>query len=380
MAQLKVGSSEAAIRIAAEQFLGKGATAIRDVGGQILEGFLRAYLGSSQVEEIYQNRDQFNSRLLKDAAEEFRKMGLELVSFALIDISDSQGYLLALGKPKIAAAKRDAEVAEAETDRDAAIKTAEARKVGDIAKLKAETEIAMADRDFEMSRADFAAEVNQKKAAADSAYELERQKIAQKLKGEEVQIQIVERKKLIELEDLEIKRREKELVATVEKTSEARKKQVEVESEAEAYRLEAEAKGKSAAARLGAEAEAEALRLRGAAEAEAMREKAASYREYNEAAVYQMLVERLPDLARAVSEPLSKLDKITIVDTGGEGKGVSKITGQVADVLAQIPEVVESLGGVDIRELARRMVEKSREEKPKATRKRGAAKPKTEEK
>ncbi len=359
LAQVKVGSTEPEIRTAAEQFLGRGTGAVHDVSNQILEGLLRASLGRLTVEEIYQNRDEVNARMKAEAAQEFKKMGLDLVSFTLIDISDSQGYLEALGKPKIAAVKRDAEVAEAETDRDAAIKTAQARKSGDVARLKAETEVAAASRDFELARAEFAAEVNRKKAAADMAYELERQKGSQLLKAEELKVRIVEREKMIELEELEIARKEKELKATVEKTAEARKQQVKVEAEAEAYRAEAEAKGRAAAARMEAEAEAEAIRLKGRAEAESMAVKAEAYQDYNEAAVYQMLVQILPELARAISEPLAKLDKITIVDTGGEGDGVSKITGQVAKVLAQLPEVVESLGGVDLRRLAQRMVERA---------------------
>jgi len=355
LAQVKVGSSESAIRKAAEQFLGGGSSAIVDVSGQVLEGFLRAFLGAASVEEIYQNRDAFNDRLIKEAAEEFQKMGLDLVSFGLIDISDKEGYLEALGKPKIAAVKMDAEVAQAETDKEAAIKTAEARKAGDVARLQSETEVAKANRDFEIARAGFAGEVNREKAQADMAYDLERQKGSQALKSEELKVRIVEREKLIELEELEIQRREKELMATVHKTSEARKYQVEIEAQAESYKLEQEATGRAKATTLAAEAEAEGIRMRGEAEADTLRKKAESYRDYNDAAVYQMLASMLPELARAVSEPLSKVDRITIVDSGGDGQGVSKVTGQVAHVIAQLPEVVESLGGIDLKALARKL-------------------------
>jgi flotillin len=355
LAQVKVGSSEAQIRIAAEQFLGKGSAAIVEISGQVLEGLLRAYLGAYTVEEIYQNRDQFNTRMMAEAQDDLQKMGLSLVSFGLIDISDDEGYLEALGKPSIAEAKHRAEIAQAESDMEATIKTAEAKKLGDIARLQAETKVAEANRDFEMSRADFAATVNQKKAAADMAYDLERQKGSQKLKAEEIQVRIVERTKMIELEELEIARREKELEATVHKTSEARKVQVEIEAQAESYKLEEVAKGHAAAAKLKAGAEAESIRVRGKAEADAMQQKAESFKAYNEAAVYQMLIEKLPELARAVSEPLSRIDRITIVDAGGDGDGASKVTGQVAKIIAQLPEVVESLGGVDLKKLAKKL-------------------------
>lgn len=362
MAQLKVGSDEAMIRRAAEQFLGRGSEAIREVTRQVLEGELRAHLGSFTVEEVYQERDGFNERMEKSAATDLAKMGLDLLSFTLADISDDQGYLEALGTPRIAAVKRDAEIAQADMDKEAAIQTAESRKLGDVARLRADTEVAQANRDFEMARADFAADVNRKKASADVAYDLERQKSAQQMKEEELKVRIVERQKLIELEELEIARKEKELKATVEKTAESRQLQVRLEAEAEAYRLEAEAKGRAAAERLVAETEAEGIRARGEAEATAMRSRADAYQNYNEAAIYEMLIKILPDLAKSVSEPLSKLDKIVIVDAGGDGRGVTKVTGQVAQVLSQLPSVVEALGGVDLKALAERFALKNGEE------------------
>ncbi len=370
-AQLKVGSSEEAIRMAAEQFLGRGSAGIREIAGQVIEGMIRAFLGSSTVEEIYQSRDEFNNRVEKAAQAELKRMGLDLLSFTLIDISDTQGYLEALGKPKIAAARRDAEIAEAETDKEASIKTAEARKIGDIARLGAETEVAKANRDFEIARAGFAGEVNQKKAEADMAYELERQRLGTTLKAEELNIRIVERQKLIELETLEIARREKELQATVHKVAEARRQQVQIESEAEAYKTEAEAKGRAAAERHVAKAESESIRMKGQAEAEALQAKAESFKHYNEAAVYQMLVEKMPELARAIAEPLAKVDKITIVDTGGDGKGVAKITGQVAQVLGQLPEVAQALGGIDLKALAKKLTGGGAAEEPKDDKKAG---------
>jgi len=362
LAQVKVGSSEGEIRMAAEQFLGRGSSAIKEVTNQVLEGLLRAYLGSETVESVYQSRDEFNARIAKEASVEATKMGLDLISFTLIEISDDHGYIEALGKPQIAAVKRDAEIAEAETDKETVVKTAESRMAGDVARLKAETEVAKANRDFEVARAGFAAEVNQKKAAADMAYELERQKEAGALKEEELKVKILERRKLIDLEELEIKRKEKELEATVEKTAAARQKQIQTEATAEAFRLEAEAKGRAKAARLDAEAAAEAIRLKGAAEADAMQQKAEAYAGYNQAAVYEMLFNILPEMARAVAEPLSQVDKMVVIDSGSDSDGASKVTGQVAKVLAQVPSVIEAISGVDITKLGDKL--KGAETKP----------------
>ncbi|UCC81112.1 MAG: flotillin [Candidatus Zixiibacteriota bacterium] len=338
-AQIKIGGDEASIRLAAEQFLGKGEEGIRDVATKILEGHMRAALGTMSVEELFQKRGEFSSLVKQSATKDFDRMGLDMLSFSLKDLSDTSGYIEALGKPRIAEAKSEATVAEANAEKEATIKAAEARKEADIAKFKAETEIASANREYELKRTEYQAAVNEKKASADLTYELERQKMNQKLKKEEYQVRLIEKEEAIKLEEKEIQRKEKELESTVKKQADARKYQVMAETEAEQYRLGAQAKAK-----------AEAIKLEGEAEADIMKKKAVSYSEYNQAAVYEMLIKIMPELARAVSEPLSKVDKIVMVDSGGGG-GASKLTKQVADVLAQLPAVVESLSGVDLKKL-----------------------------
>ncbi len=338
-AQIKIGGDEYSVRMAAEQFLGKGDQGIRDIAGKILEGHMRAALGTMTVEEVFQQRETFDDKVKKAASDDFDRMGLKVLSFSLKDLSDTSGYIEALGKPKIAEARGEAAVAEAEAERDATVRAADARKEADIAKFKAEMEIAEANRDYELKRSEYQALVNQKKANADLAYELERQKMNQQLKREEYQVRLVEKEQAIKLEEKEILRKEKELESTVKKQADARKYQMRTDAEAQAFKTEAEAR-----------ARAEALRLEGDAEAETMKKKAESYADYNQAAVYEMLISIMPELARAVSEPLSKVDKIIMVD-GGSGGGASRITKQVADILAQLPVVIESLSGVDLKKL-----------------------------
>jgi len=351
-AQVKIKGDDYSIRMAAEQFLGKGAAGIESVAYTIVEGCMRAILGKMSVEEIYRRREEFASQVKEAAIDDFARMGLTLLAFSLADLSDSQGYLSALGKPRIAQVKRDALIAQAEADKDAAIKSAIARKDGDVAKLAAETEISRANRDYEMKRAEYLASINQKKAHADLSYDLEKQRMLQQIKKEEGQVRVIEKDQNIQLETLEIARKEKELEAAVKKSADAKKYQIITEANAEAYRLEAEAKGKANADRLLAQAEAERIRITGEAEAETMRQKATAYADFNMAAIYQMLVDKMPELARAVSEPLGKVDKILLV--GGE-TGVSKITGQVAEILAQLPLVVKHLTGLDLEELLHKL-------------------------
>jgi len=173
-AQVKVASNEDSIRKAAEQFLGRGASAIKEVTENVVEGYVRSTLGSLSVEEVYQNRDDFNRKVRNAAAADLSSMGLELLAFNLKDISDTQGYLRAIGQPRIAQIKRDAAIAQAETDKETIIKTALAQKEGDIVRFQVEAELAAASRDFELQRSGFQAEINKQKAETDMMYDLER--------------------------------------------------------------------------------------------------------------------------------------------------------------------------------------------------------------
>ena len=346
--QVKVDSNDHSIRLAAEQFLGLGKEGIRDVSMTILEGKMREVMGAMTVEEIYRGRQEFSTKVTQATQKDFSLMGLIMMSFALRDISDTQGYLDALGKPQISAAKRDATIAEAETEKEAVIKSSEARKEGEVARLAAEALIAKAQWENEGKKSESQVAVNQKKAQADFSYELERYRLSQEIKKEEAKVKLIEKEHSIKIEELETSRKEKELDSTVIKPAEARKYQMKAEAEAEEYRLQAEAKGKAEGIKLEGLAEAETAKQKGIAEAEAMLKKAQAWEKYNQAALLENYLNILPELARAVSEPLSKVDKIVIVG-GDKSLGTSKITSQVAETLAQLPEVVKSLTGVDLK-------------------------------
>src|SRR4051794_7757340 len=374
VAQIKVKGDDISIATASEQFLSKGTEEIKNIAMQTLEGHLRAILGTMTVEEIYQNRDAFASKVQEVAAGDMANMGLGIVSFTIRDIRDTQGYLDALGKPRIAQVKRAAQIAQAEADRDAMIKSAQATQAGQEAKFAADSKIAEAQRDYQSNVAQYQAAVNQRKAEADLAYDLQKFKTGQLVKAEEVQVSIIEKQKQIELQQQEILRKQRELEANVKKPADAERYKVETLANARKFQLETEAAGSAAAAKATGFAnadvakatglaEADANRARGLAEAsiieaqgkaqaEAMRQKAESFKQYNEAAVIEMLVRILPELAGKISEPLSKTDKITIINSGnGNGGGASKLTGDVTAIMAQLPPVLESLTGVKFEQL-----------------------------
>ena len=374
VAQIKVKGDDISIATAAEQFLSKDTAAIMNIATQTLEGHLRAILGTMTVEEIYQNRDAFASKVQEVAAGDMANMGLGIVSFTIRDIRDSQGYLEALGKPRIAQVKRDAQIAQAEADRDAMIKSSQATQAGQEAKFAADSKIAEAQRDYQSNVAQYQATVNQKKAESDLAYDLQRFKTGQLVKAEEVQVQIIEKQKQIELQEQEIKRRQKELEANVQKPADAERYKVETLANATKFQLETEAAGAASAAKAKGFAaadvakatgiaEAEANKARGLAEAavieaqgkataSAMQAKAESFKNYNEAAVIEMIVRILPEVAGKISEPLSKMEKMVIINSGnGPGGGASKLTGDVTQIISQLPPVIESLTGIKFEKL-----------------------------
>jgi flotillin len=362
VAQIKIDSSDHAIRSAAEQFLGLGKEGIKDVAETVLEGKMREVMGTMTVEQIYKARHEFSSSVTQTAQSDFSRMGLNMMSFALKDISDTQGYLDALGKPQIVAAKRDAVIAEAETEKEAVVKSSEARKEGEIARLAAEALIAKAQWENEAKKAESQVDVNQKKAKADFAYEIERSRLSQDMKKEEAKVKFIEKQEAIKIEELEIARKEKELNSNVIKPADARKYQMKAEAEAEEFRIQAEARGKADAMKLEGIAQAEKTKQMGLAEAESMSKKAQAWDKYNQAAILEMYLKMLPDLAKSVSEPLSKVDKIVVVG-GDKNLGTTKITSQVGEILAQMPDVVESLTGVDLKKYFKNKLNSEDDEK-----------------
>jgi flotillin len=374
VAQTKVKGDDISIATAAEQFLSKGVDEIKNIATQTLEGHLRAILGTMTVEDIYQNRDAFASKVQEVAAGDMANMGLTIISFTIRDIRDAQGYLEALGKPRIAQVKRDAIIAQAEADRDATIRSSQATQAGQEAKFAADTKIAEANRDYSSNVAQYQAAVNQKKAEADLAYDLQRFKTGQLVKAEEVQVQIIEKQKQIELQQQEILRKQRELEANVQKPADAERYKVETLANAKKFQLETEAAGSAAATKQTGFAQAEVNKATGIAEAdankakglaqadiieaqgkataEATRLKAEAFQKYNEAAVIELLVKVMPEIAAKISEPLSKTEKIVIINSGnGPGGGASKLTGDVTQIISQLPPVLESLTGVKFEKL-----------------------------
>ena len=362
VAQIKVRSDQESILTAAEQFLTKTPPQREGLIRLVMEGHLRGIIGQLTVEQIVKEPEMVADRMRGTCADDMSKMGLEVVSFTIKEVRDKNEYITNMGRPDIVRIKRDADVAAAEAERDTAIRRANATREAAVAKAAADQERviaetasqakqAQAQRDLDISKAQFAEQSRKQQAAADKAYELQTNITQQQVIAEQVKVQQVEKEQQIKVQEAEIQRHEKELIATVLKEAEVNRQRVEVLAAAEKARLTMEAEGRASAIRTQGEAEASIIFQKGEAEAKAMNVKAEAYQEWNQAAVVDRLIASLPDVVRAMSEPLSKVDKVTIVSTGGDAAGANKLTGDMAKIAAQVPALFEALSGMDMRQL-----------------------------
>jgi flotillin len=363
VAQIKVKNDKESILTSAEQFLTKTPAERDGLIRLVMEGHLRGIIGQLTVEQIVKEPEMVADRMRSTCADDMNKMGLEVISFTLKEVRDKNEYITNMGRPDIARIKRDAEVAAAEADRDIAIKRAEAQRASAVAKAQADQERvaaetaslakqAEAERDLDIKKAAYVEATKKAQAQADKAYEIETNVQQQQVITEAVRVQQVEREAQVKVQEAEIARRERELIATVLKGAEIERQRIETLAEAERQRLIKEAEGRASATRAQGEAEAEIIFKKGEAEAKAMNVKAEAFQEYNQAAVVDKLITSLPEVVRALSEPLSKVDKVTIVSTGnGDAAGAYKLTGDITKMAAQVPALFEALSGMQMSDL-----------------------------
>jgi flotillin len=363
VAQIKVKSDPESIHTASEQFLTKSPPEREGLIRLVLEGHLRGIIGQLTVEEIVKQPEMVGERMRSTCADDMNKMGLEVISFTIKEVRDKNEYITNMGRPDVARIKRDADVAAAEAERDTAIKRAEAMRASAVAKAQADKERVLAEtlsqaaqaeatRDLEIKKANYQETIQKQKASADKAYEIQTNVMQQQVVAEQVKIQRVERESQIGVQDAEIQRRERELIATVLKPAEIERKRIETLAEAEKQKLTFEADGRAASTRATGQAEAEIIFKKGEAEAKAMNVKAEAFQEYNQAAVVDKLLTNMPEIVRALASPLANVDKITVVSTGdGASAGLNKITGDMTAMAAQIPALFETLSGMKMSEL-----------------------------
>ncbi len=397
--QIKVRSDDQSIKTAAEQFLSKTQNDRENLIRLVMEGHLRGIVGQLTVENLVKDPESVSGKMLGTVTPDMEKMGLEVISFTIKDVRDENDYITNMGRPQIAEIRKQADIAAALAQRDTQIQQANASREASVARsradqerVKAETESlalqAESQRNLSLKKAAFDAEIKKQQATADKAYDIQSNVTQQQVVAEAVRVTEVEKNAQIKVQQAEIQRRELELQATIQKAAEAERRRVETGAEAERQRLIFEAQGQADAAKargLGdaeanrarglAEAEvirarglaeAEVIRAKGEAEAEAMKVKAAAFHEYNQAAVLDKLLTGMPEIVRAIAEPLGKVDHVSIVSTGSDGMhngaGASRITGDIMNIAAQVPALFELLSGTRISDLMDRVPALSHQE------------------
>ncbi|RXH58377.1 flotillin family protein [Granulicella sibirica] len=376
VAQIKVRSDHESILTAAEQFLSKTPDQKEALIRLVMEGHLRGIIGQLTVEQIVKEPEMVAERMRATCLDDLSKMGLEVVSFTIREVRDKNEYITNMGRPDVARIKRDAEIAAAEAERDTAIRRANALREAAIAKAASDQDRviaetaslakqAQAQRDLDIQKAQFTEQSRRQEAQADKAYELQTNVMQQQVVAEQQKILQVEKEAQIKVQEAEIARHENELISTVLKASEIEARRITNIATAEKSRATIQAEGLAAAARVQGEAQAAITRLQGQAEADvifqkgeaeakAMNVKAEAYQEWTQAAIVDKLITNMAEVVRAMAEPLSKVDKITIISTGeesGGGMGASRVTGEVTKIAAQVPALLESLTGMKMSDL-----------------------------
>ncbi|MFN8524289.1 MAG: SPFH domain-containing protein [Chloroflexota bacterium] len=379
VAQIKVKSDTESILTASEQFLSKAPPEREGLIRLVMEGHLRGIVGQLTVEQIVKEPEMVAERMRANVADDMTKMGLEVVSFTIKEVKDKNEYIANMGRPDVARVKRDADIAAAEATRDTQIKQAEAMREAAIAKADADRQRviaelasqerqAEAERDLALKRAEFDRSTKTAQAQADKAYDIQANIMQQQVVAEQVRIERTQREEQIKVQEAEILRRQRELEATVLKQAEAERQRIETLAEAERQRRTLEAQGSAEATRVQGTAQAEVIRVQGQAEADILRAKgeaeaaamtvrASAFHQYNQAAMLDKMLGGLPDIARAFAEPLAKVDKITIVSTGGDGGsvGASSLTADMTKMVAQTPALFEALTGLRVSDLLGRL-------------------------
>ena len=374
--KIKVGSTTEMLEKAASNFLNKNEDYIRNSVGDVLEGNVREIIGQMRLEDIVQDRKMFAEKVQENAAPDMARMGLEIVSFNVQNVTDEGNVIENLGIDRVVSISKSAQISRAESERDIAVAKANATKQANDARIEAETAIAERNNELEIKKQELKKTADVKKAEADAAYEIQQQEQRKTIEITTANANIAKQEKEIELREKEIAVKEKTLDADIRKQAEAEKyatqqkadaqlyqrqkeaeaKQFEIQKQAEAKKAQAEAdrfakEQEAEAVKAQGIAEAESIKAKGLAEAEAMEKKAEAMAKYGKAAMTEMIIKVLPEMAEAIAKPLESIDKVTIIDGGSGENGVGTFSGNVPSVLAKTIESIKETTGFDLTEV-----------------------------
>lgn len=375
---VKISNEPEKLRLAAENFLNKNTEYIAGVAREVLEGNVREIVGKMKLEEMVSDRQKFATLVKENAEPDLAAMGLDIISFNVQNFVDGNEVIENLGIDNIVKIKKAAAIARAESERDIKVAQAAADKESNDAAVAAQTEIAKKQNELAIKRSELQQEADTKKAMADAAYEIQKEEQRKTIEVTTANADIAKQEREIELKQKEVAVKEQALEAEVKKQAEADKyaaqqkadaalyqrqkeaeaKQFEAQRQAEARKAQAEAdrfakEQEAEGIRAVGEAEAAAIQAKGVAEAEAMEKKAEAYTKYNKAAVAEMMIKVLPDVAAKIAEPLGQIDKITIIGGDGGSNGVEQVAGNVPAVMAKLFESMREATGIDLADIVK---------------------------
>lgn len=366
--KVKVSMDPEKMKLAASNFLNKNEDYIRNSVVDVLQGNVREIIGQMKLEEIVQDRKKFADKVQENAAPDMAKMGLDIVSFNVQNVTDNGNVIENLGIDRVVSISKSAQISRAESERDIAVAKANAEKEANDAKVASETAIAEQNNALEIKKQELKKQSDIKKAEADAAYEIQEQEQRKTIEIATADANIAKQEKEAEIKEKEIAVREKSLDAEVKKQADAEKyariqkadaDKYEAEQKAEAEKItkmkEAEAAkaqgiAEAEATKAKGMAEAETIRAKGMAEAEAMEKKADAMAKYGKAAMTEMIIKILPQMAEAIAKPLESIDKVSIIGGAGDS-GMTTISDNVPQVLAKTIESVKETTGFDLTEV-----------------------------
>lgn len=360
IAKVRVTPTSEGTRLAAKNFLNMTPQQITEQLKESLQGNMREIIGTLELKPLNNDRDGFSDQVMKKASPDMAKLGIEIISCNIQNVTDKEGAIKDLGADNLARIKKDAAINRANAERDVAIETAKAEKESNDARVEADTAIAVKNNDLALKKAALKKQADTAQADADAAYEIQKQEQQKTIntKTVEAEIEKTKQEKILTQEKVEIKANElkaqieKQADADkykVEKTAQAKLEQEKREAEAKKYAMMQEAEG----IRAKGEAEAYAIQKKGEAEALAMDKKAEAYKKYNNAAVIQMLVGVLPQVAESVAKPISSIKDVNIYSGGGAEGGVTAMSGNVPVAIKQVFDVLKNTTGVDMADIMR---------------------------
>ena len=357
IAKIRVMNDPVGIQLAIKNFLNKQASSIASDLQDSLQGNMREIIGTLDLKTINTDRDKFSDQVMSKAADDMKKLGIDVISCNIQNVVDEHGLINDLGMDNTSKIKKDAAIAKAVADKEVAIAQAEADKSANAARVSADTEIAERQNELEIKKANLKTCADTAKAEADAAYEIQSQEQQKAIQTATVNAQIARAEREAELKEKEVFVREKELEAEKQKTADAEKYAAEKNSEAqltikqnEAAAVKAQMFAEAAGIKAKGEAEADAIRAKGFAEAEAMEKKAEAYQKYNKAAVAEMMIKIMPQVAAEIAKPLSQIHRINIY-----GGSTDNAVGQVAEntpvVIKKVFDTMTAATGVDFTEI-----------------------------